>query len=74
MNHSLSVIGSSNKIFCLEDFDGSYFLWNPSIQKAISVPRPNTEMGIVSIDFIRQHGFGYDPKTDDYKLVRLVYL
>jgi F-box interacting protein len=74
MNLWLSVIGSSNGLLCLEDHSGSYFLWNPSIQKAISVPRPYTEIRM-SIDYILDldHGFGYDPKTDDYKLVRLVY-
>ncbi|XP_059451008.1 F-box/kelch-repeat protein At3g06240-like [Corylus avellana] len=50
---------------------GLCVLWNPSIQKAISLPKPN-------IGFDRSlHqsvGFGYEPTTDDYKFVRLEYL
>lgn len=73
-----SVVGSSNGLLCLaDDVSGcdscEYFLWNPSIQKSIRLPSPNIRF--------RSHGrhmhslgFGYDPETDDYKLVRLAYL
>ena len=47
---------------------GLCVLWNPSIQKAISLPKPN--LGRLHQTF----GFGYEPMTDDYKLVRLMNL
>ena len=48
---------------------GLCVLWNPSIQKAISLPKPN--LGQLHQTF----GFGYEPMTDDYKLaVRLMNL
>jgi F-box interacting protein len=64
----MQVIGSSNGLFCLTRGFDSYFLCNPCIQKAISIPHPN--IGLET----RTHGFGYCPKTDDYKLVRVVYV
>ncbi|XP_059452369.1 F-box/kelch-repeat protein At3g06240-like [Corylus avellana] len=86
-NNSFYVIGSSNGLLCLaEAVDDSYcrnfglfVIWNPSIQKAISLPESNIISLPDSIEFdmyrnsIQCLGFGYDPKTDDYKLVRLVY-
>ncbi|XP_059450108.1 F-box/kelch-repeat protein At3g06240-like [Corylus avellana] len=78
VNSFLYVVGSSNGLLCLADdvFGnkvGLFVLWNPSIQKAISLPEPN--IGFRSYgSFIHSLGFGYDRKTDDYKLVRLVYL
>ncbi|XP_062152249.1 F-box/kelch-repeat protein At3g06240-like [Alnus glutinosa] len=84
LNDFLHVVGSSNGVVCLADYvfrknSGSLcVLWNPSIQKVILLPDPNiganfggfTSNGPV----IRSLGFGYDPKTDDYKLVKAVYL
>jgi len=65
----MKVIGSSNGLFCLtRDFD-SYFLCNLCIPKAISIPHPNINLwGLAT----QHHGFGYCPKTDDYKVVRVV--
>ncbi|XP_062152760.1 F-box/kelch-repeat protein At3g06240-like [Alnus glutinosa] len=73
--HSLHLVGSSNGLLCLATafFDnerGSCVLWNPSIQKAISLPKPNLQF---HGSFDQSVGFGYEPMTDDYKLVRLVY-
>jgi F-box interacting protein len=83
MNDFLHVVGSSNGVVCLADYtfrgnSGLCILWNPSIQKVILLPDPNiganygrfTSNGPI----IRTLGFGYDPKTDDYKLVKVVYL
>ena len=69
----LHLVGSSNGLLCLattvfNNVRGLCVLWNPSIQKAISLPEPNLGLSHHSV------GFGYEPTTDDYKLVRLVYL
>jgi len=73
--YSLHLVGSSNGLLCLSNMILNYkrglcVLWNPSIQKAISLPKPN--LGFDSM-LIQSVGFGYEPMTDDYKLVRLVY-
>ncbi|GLT78066.1 hypothetical protein SLA2020_496130 [Shorea laevis] len=66
----LKLVGSSNGLLCLANkiFDYESWFWNPSIQKAISLPKPN-----IHRSFNQSFGFGYDPMTDDYKLVRLVF-
>ncbi|XP_059451985.1 F-box/kelch-repeat protein At3g06240-like [Corylus avellana] len=71
--YSLYLVGSSNGLLCLANMtfnneSGLCVLWNPSIQKAISLPKPN--LGSLQQTF----GFGYEPVTDDYKLVRLMNL
>ncbi|KAF3948165.1 hypothetical protein CMV_025803 [Castanea mollissima] len=77
--NKLFIAGSCNDLVCLEDVapsgDHAIFLilWNPSIRKAISLPSPvvNVPLFFKAVDHL---GFGYDPITDDYKIVRLVYL
>ncbi|XP_062162700.1 F-box/kelch-repeat protein At3g06240-like [Alnus glutinosa] len=66
----MMVIGSSNGLFCLTKGFDSYVLCNPCIQKAISIPHPN--IGLRGLE-TQTHGFGYCPKTDDYKVVRIVH-
>jgi F-box interacting protein len=71
--YSLHLVGSSNGLLCLANMtfnneSGLCVLWNPSIQKAISLPKPNT------LQSHQTFGFGYEPMTDDYKLVRLMNL
>lgn len=72
-----TIVGSSNGLLCLShlhrndsQYQYLYVLWNPSIHKAIFPP--------VRLHSHRHHalahGFGYDPATDDYKLVRVVYI
>ncbi|GMI79444.1 hypothetical protein like AT3G06240 [Hibiscus trionum] len=63
-----SVVGSCNGLICLQLYtpgDGLKFvLWNPLIQKYISLPRLTffeaDDLGI---------GFGFDSRTNDYKLI-----
>ncbi|KAL0002019.1 hypothetical protein SO802_015800 [Lithocarpus litseifolius] len=77
--NKLFIAGSCNGLVCLADDAPSgdhvilLILWNPSIRKAISLPSPvvNVPLFYKAVDHL---GFGYDPITDDYKLVRLVYL
>ncbi|KAL0002017.1 hypothetical protein SO802_015798 [Lithocarpus litseifolius] len=77
--NKLFIAGSCNGLVCLADVAPSgdhvifLILWNPSIRKAISLPSPvvNVPLFYEPVDRL---GFGYDPITDDYKLVRLVYL
>ncbi|XP_009626595.1 putative F-box protein At3g16210 [Nicotiana tomentosiformis] len=44
------------------------YLWNPLTKEFKAMPKPKTHLGYVAVDF----GFGYVPKTNDYKVVRIV--
>ncbi|XP_061955277.1 F-box protein CPR1-like [Populus nigra] len=48
-------------------------LWNPSIRKTVSIPRPNVTFTSHG-SFVHSLGFGFDSISNDYKLVRVVYL
>nr|XP_023895074.1 F-box protein CPR1-like [Quercus suber] len=62
------LIGSANGLFSLYEPD-RYILWNPSIRKLIILPKPCIT--------VKKHGwchkaFGFDPRTNDYKVVRII--
>ncbi|XP_057970857.1 F-box protein CPR1-like [Malania oleifera] len=70
---SLKILGPSNGIYCFYHCDaGEIVLWNPSMHESRFIqrfkrPREDlwtTERGTV--------GFGYDPKSQDYKVVRVI--
>ncbi|KAL4584154.1 hypothetical protein LXL04_008745 [Taraxacum kok-saghyz] len=60
-----NIVGSYNGVFCLETEEG-LILWNPSIRRKLSVPESR-------IRYIDHHaiGFGFDPISDDYKIVHI---
>ncbi|XP_030944849.1 F-box/kelch-repeat protein At3g23880-like isoform X1 [Quercus lobata] len=70
------VVGTCNGlIFLADDLYGhhKFFLWNPCVRKFVKLPKPN--ITCFSHDaFDASVGFGFDSKTDDYKVVRLVTL
>ncbi|KAG2717430.1 hypothetical protein I3760_03G174500 [Carya illinoinensis] len=78
INRSLST-DLDNRVVC-RPFDGhyssinDYVLWNPSIHRTLGLPEPNIARGIPYYEVENSHGFGYDPSSNDFKLVRLVYL
>ncbi|KAK8558903.1 hypothetical protein V6N12_042195 [Hibiscus sabdariffa] len=64
----IPVVGSCNGLICvrLYPFGGNFnfLLWNPSIQKYISLPHVKIS-NVVCLNV----GFGFDPRTNDYKLL-----
>ncbi|KAE9444554.1 hypothetical protein C3L33_23548, partial [Rhododendron williamsianum] len=66
-----SIVGSVNGVICLSDnlgYKDDIFLWNPSIRKFVSLPKYNATF--------YSHGalgFGFDPVTNDFKVVRVVH-
>ncbi|KAL7160952.1 hypothetical protein ACSBR2_041576 [Camellia fascicularis] len=62
--HFFFAIGSAKGLFCLHEQD-RYFLWNPSIRKSMAMPKPTVKTSM------HYHGFGFVPRTSDYKLVRI---
>ncbi|XP_059650940.1 F-box/kelch-repeat protein At3g06240-like [Cornus florida] len=76
-NEYFRIIGSCNGIVCLSDdlscyMDGLY-LWNPSIQKTMALPPVRVTFESHG-PFMHSIGFGFDSQTDDYKVVRIVFL
>ncbi|KAK8558901.1 hypothetical protein V6N12_042193 [Hibiscus sabdariffa] len=62
-----SVFGSCNGLICVQVFSFvdarvNFILWNPSIQKHISLPMFRISEAAV---------FGFDSRTNDYKLLIL---
>ncbi|XP_042508938.1 F-box protein CPR1-like isoform X2 [Macadamia integrifolia] len=67
------VLGSCNGLLCISNSDEDILLWNPSIRRHHKLPITPIEFP-VRFDSPRLivYGLGYDPTTDDYKLVRVV--
>ncbi|KAF5934162.1 hypothetical protein HYC85_030333 [Camellia sinensis] len=58
------AIWSAKGLFCFFEQD-RYFLWNPSIRKSMAMPKPTIKTSF------HRHGFGFDPRNNDYKVVRI---
>jgi F-box interacting protein len=70
LNH-FRLIGSENGLMCFLEQD-RFILWNPSIKKFVNLPKPCITL--------KTHGritcnqaFGFDPRTNDYKVVRIAF-
>ena len=61
------LVGSANGLFCLYE-ENRCILWNPCIRKFITLPNPS-----VTAEFFCYLAFGFDSRTNDYKVVRIAY-
>ncbi|KAM7503215.1 hypothetical protein LguiB_002119 [Lonicera macranthoides] len=73
-----SIIGSCNGLLCLTDdifeYTNNVFLWNPSIRRYLKLPVPRVTMDTELHKYLMcVYGFGVDPNTNDYKVVRISY-
>ncbi|XP_042512967.1 F-box protein CPR1-like [Macadamia integrifolia] len=62
------LLGSCNGLLCILNCEDDTFLWNPSTTMHQKLP-------LIPIDhtlYDYAYGFGYDPITDDYKVLRVV--
>ncbi|KAG5547368.1 hypothetical protein RHGRI_013153 [Rhododendron griersonianum] len=76
IGHSSIKISSCNGVLCLlrcHDLNNSYaiILWNPSINKFKILPKPGGQFEASSFDDVSV-GIGFVPRTNDYKVVRLM--
>ncbi|KAJ4980632.1 hypothetical protein NE237_031469 [Protea cynaroides] len=68
--HYLSyIVGSCNGLLCIYNSKEEILLWNPSTRRHHKLPFTHIEYGSNIVC-----GFGHDPTTDDYKIVRIVQL
>ncbi|XP_045822399.1 F-box/kelch-repeat protein At3g23880-like [Trifolium pratense] len=68
-----NIIGSCNGILCLANYvDGFVLLWNPSIRKFKDLPKYRMPK-ILHFDCKTYGGFGYDPISDNYKVVVILH-
>ncbi|KAL4575334.1 hypothetical protein LXL04_022176 [Taraxacum kok-saghyz] len=70
------IIGSVNGLVSI--YQRSYlnyvvFIWNPSLSVSLTLP-PYSSPSPASRELYDTFGFGYDPKTDDYKVVKITRL
>nr|XP_043630875.1 F-box protein At4g22390-like [Erigeron canadensis] len=72
-----TVIGSVHGLICFASFGfhpHSLRIWNPSLLAMIAPPPPYTcHTDIHDPEYAYDFRFGYDPKTSDYKVVKITY-
>lgn len=69
---SIEILGSCNGLILVSDRKSGLLLWNPKTRvfqyiPPISYPKPQFPGPSL-------YGFGYDDSTDDYKVVRVLYV
>ncbi|KAF7127401.1 hypothetical protein RHSIM_Rhsim11G0051200 [Rhododendron simsii] len=70
--HCYSLLGYVKGLFFFFE-RGKSFLWNPSIRRSISLPKPGITTNTHGL-FLDYLGFGFDSQSTDYKVVRIVSL
>ncbi|XP_043692988.1 F-box protein CPR1-like [Telopea speciosissima] len=70
----LKIIGSCNGLLCLSAFDSLYLL-NPVTKEYKRLPYPEilTGRSSSSSTILTIFGFGYSPRTDEYKVMMITY-
>nr|XP_027063575.1 F-box/kelch-repeat protein At3g06240-like [Coffea arabica] len=70
------IVGFSNGLLCLSDdifgYTNVIMLWNPLIRRKITLPLPRAIYKNLG-PFMFVLGFGYDLKSNDFKVVRIAY-
>uniref|UniRef100_A0A5B7BNK8 F-box domain-containing protein n=1 Tax=Davidia involucrata TaxID=16924 RepID=A0A5B7BNK8_DAVIN len=71
------VVGSCNGLICLSDdhfgYTYSLIIWNPVTRRSVTLPKPGICFDVCG-PYMGALGFGFDPQTNDYKVVRLSFL
>jgi F-box interacting protein len=67
--HHFKLIGYVNGLMCLFEHE-RFILWNPSIRKVLNLPKPCITLKTHGRTTCRE-AFGFDPRTNDYKVVRI---
>jgi F-box interacting protein len=79
INPIFRVVATCNGLVCFSNdrpgygHPNQFYLWNPCVRKYVKLPYPNVTFEIRD-EIFHSIGFGFDPKTNDYKVVRMVSL
>ena len=77
INPRFRVVATCNGLVCFSDdllgYTNRFYLWNPCVRSYVKLPYPNFTFEDGD-EFIHSIGFGFDRKTNDYKVVRMVSL
>ncbi|XP_023918075.1 putative F-box protein At2g02030 [Quercus suber] len=67
------VVGTCNGLVCVmgDGFWGRIILWNPCVRMFVELPKPNVTYQSYG-ECYTSAGLGFDSKTNDYKVVRVV--
>ncbi|KAM7507997.1 hypothetical protein LguiA_018450 [Lonicera macranthoides] len=66
------VRGPCNGLFCMYDYFDDLYLCNPATREIRCLPKSTITLPPRHIITRDQFGFGFDPKTKDYKVIRLL--
>nr|XP_023884340.1 F-box protein At3g07870-like isoform X2 [Quercus suber] len=75
-NGNYRAVGTCNGLLFLSKVsrgDYSFCLWNPCVGKLLKLPSPNVTYATHGV-FDACIGFGFDPKTKDYKVISVTLL
>nr|GMD44914.1 F-box protein CPR1-like [Ipomoea batatas] len=74
LGRHFEIVGTCDGLLCLSDEDRrcdcSVILWNPSVRKSVCLPSANLRSSRGNVK--HSLGFGFDPVSNDYKVVRVV--
>lgn len=70
----VDVMGSCNGLLALSNSSNDIVFWNPSTKRYKKLPISNVNVSTSSARNLDFYGFGHDPVTDDYKLVKITFL
>ncbi|KAL7601314.1 hypothetical protein Lser_V15G25422 [Lactuca serriola] len=71
--NGINVIGSVNGLICSTYGDSVIHIWNPSLSSVLTLPPYSTPSNGYN-SFKIHFRFGFDPKSNDYKVVKLTGL
>ncbi|XP_071723090.1 F-box protein At3g07870-like [Rutidosis leptorrhynchoides] len=63
-------IAVCNGVLCLAKENGTIILWNPTIRKTLTIPKPNFSKFYANTTPL---GFAFDSLSNDYKIVRILF-
>ncbi|XP_050232900.1 F-box protein CPR1-like [Mercurialis annua] len=71
LQNNFSIVGSCNGLIAFYHPEHGMLLWNPSTKKQQNLPDFWGLHEVIGSVYLLIHGFGYDPVSDDYKVIRV---
>jgi hypothetical protein len=68
------VVGSCNGLVLIKRYIDTLLLWNPLLRKSVPLPKPDNFGYEKRLIRSAGWGFGFDSQTNDYKVVKIVFV